>query len=291
MLIDFGVGMLSYMEYLGELQMAEAGHGDMLRETWKAKRKAEKMTFVCQEGNPIKAATKSLGGNQSYSIAVVNLRGTMRSEAGLSSPGIDSTIADLRNATANQSVKGIILNTSSGGGEVEAANRLVGALQDCKQVKPIVQFINGVCASGATMAGVVCDERIANGEMAEDGSIGVTIQLDKPTIEYMKENSLNLYSKYSADKHSMFKSIMDGDFQSVVENDLDPIALAFQKLVKKNRKGVDASALTGNMFLAPKAKDLKLIDRIGTFNTAVERVNILARRMSRANGARRALQK
>ena len=63
--------------------------------------------YELQSGNPIPVG----------SIAVLNLSGVMRSDGGISNPGIGQLVSELRAAYDNKNVLGVILETRSGGGE------------------------------------------------------------------------------------------------------------------------------------------------------------------------------
>lgn len=223
-------------------------------------------------------------------IAKISLKGVMLSEGDICTPGIDYVVRQVEAAAANDNIMGIILNTSSGGGEVEAAQRLSNALIEAKSKMPIIQYIDGgMAASGAYWAGAVTDEIIAGGKVVSVGSIGVVIQLDQMAIDAINERVVTIYSNGSEDKHDVMKAILRGDHDYVRKYSLDPIKSEFHKLVKKHRVGVSEDALTGKMFFANEAKKLGLIDRIGTFSTAVTRIKSLASGRRSAASARKVL--
>jgi len=80
------------------------------------------------------------------SIALLKLSGVMRTQSGLSSPGADRLAADFRNAFHNPNVKGVILETLSGGGESMAGTLIKSAISE--RNKPVVGFAHlGASAS------------------------------------------------------------------------------------------------------------------------------------------------
>lgn len=289
MLVEPVWGLSQLIAYCDELDFVSGQvNSEILRDIWAAKKEESKMSFSIFANDQFTTSMMDSSNTMEMtnSVAIVQLRGAMRADGGLSSQGIDATVNDLRTAAASKAM-GIVLRTSSGGGAVEAAQRMYSAIKEVKEVKPVVQFVDALSASGAVFAGVASDEIVMNGVTAETGSIGVVAQFDKSELEYIKENVLSIYASQSADKHSMFKNLLSGDITAVQNEYLNPVAEAFQKLVTKERKSVNKDALTGSMYLAKDAIKMGLADRIGTLNTALNRVRILSRNRNRNTNARR----
>lgn len=239
-----------------------------------------------EDGQPLAASAVIASADQPV-VAQVNLKGTMLSEGGLCTYGIDYTCDQIAQAGANPNVMGILLNTHSGGGEVVAAQRLSNAIQAVH--KPVVQFVDGMAASGAYWVGAVCDEVVMGGRTTEVGSIGVVIQMNKQILTYLRENLISIFSDGSDGKQDVFRAILDGDFDFVRQKSLNPLRKEFVKLVKSGRKNVSDEALTGTMFHAPEAIKVGLADRIGNRSEAIQRVVTLSRSSNRSRSAQKAL--
>lgn len=239
-----------------------------------------------EAGKPLSANAVIASANQPV-VAQVNLKGTMISEGGICTYGIDRTCNEIAAADSNPNVMGVILNTHSGGGEVVAAQRLSNAIQMAN--KPVVQFVDGMAASGAYWVGAVCDEIVMGGKTTEVGSIGVVIQMDKEILTYLRENLVSIFSDGSEGKQDVFRAILDGDFDFVRRKSLNPLRKEFVKLVKGGRASVTEEALTGTMFYAQQAIKAGLADRIGNRSDAIQRVVTLSRRRNRSQSAQKAL--
>lgn len=282
-------GLARLMNYFEEIELASDGGGEALRRIWEQQKEAAKMRLIVPSTDYQAEMNLESGFDNPNAIAVVNLLGTMRSEDGLSSQGIDHLCNDTIKA-GNSKVRGIIVRTSSGGGAVEAAQRFYSTLKEVGIKKPIVQFVDTLSASGAVFSGVACDSIIANGKTASLGSIGVVMQFPKWWVEMMKEGVISIYASQSPDKHDLLKNLISENYAAIQSEHLNPYAEEFQKLVRKERPGVDASALTGKMYIAGDAKKLGLIDKIGTMQTAINEVIRLSRARNRNSNARKAAQ-
>lgn len=282
-------GFTQLMTYLNELEFAADGQTEILKETWRQRKESNQTQYLSFSDGNYKRVDEEIGLQNKNSIAIVQLRGAMQSDDGLSSLGIDHTCNQLELA-ASSNARGIILNTSSGGGAVEAAQRLYSTMKDISGSKPIVQLINTTSASGAVFAGVASDKIIANGATAETGSIGVVMQLPKWWIQEMKDEVISIYADQSPDKHSLMKNLIAENYDAIKNEELNPFAIEFQNLVKRERKGVDVSALTGKMYIAKDAMKMGLIDGIGTMKTALNEVRKLSTQRNKNSNARRAAE-
>lgn len=230
------------------------------------------------------------GGGKSGSIAQLEFKGVMLTEGDICTGGIDMLCGQIAKATNDSSIRAIMLNTHSGGGEVFAAQRLGNAIQQARQQKPVVMFVDGICASGAYWAAAHCDEIIAGGRVTEFGSIGVVIQMSKSWIEMMREEYEGIYANGSERKHEFLKDLLAGNYGEIAKRELDPIRAEFVKVVKSGRGKMDEEVFTGAMFNAPQAKKLGMIDHIGTRDLAISRAAILANKRDRQRGAKIALE-
>lgn len=210
------------------------------------------------------------------SIALLKLSGVMRSQSAMSSPGVDRLASDLRTAYNNQNVKGIVLETISGGGETMAGNMLKSALTE--RNKPVVGFGHlGASAAFRALSGT--DEIIAAGDGAEFGSIGTMISLDNKMMAKLSTRFTEIYGSDTPNKNGEFRKALAGDF-SGLQDRVNQLTKSFHDEIKRDRplQG-DASrikdTLSGAMFSAKEAKSRGLVDAIGNLNFAVRRVNAL----------------
>ena len=88
-----------------------------------------------------------------------------------------------------------------------------------------------------------------------------------------------IYSNLSNYKNAPFEAARKGEYTSIKEEQLDPLARQFQDAVKQHRQNLKTDVegiLNGRMFYAKDALNNGLIDRIGTAQEATEEVRRLA---------------
>ena len=129
-----------------------------------------------------------------------------------------------------------------------------------------------------------------NNISAEFGSIGVMMQFPDYAKYYEKMGIKvhTIYSDLSTHKNAPFEAALKGDYKSIKEEQLNPLAREFQNTVKEHRKNLDTKVegiLNGRMFFAADALKNGLIDAIGTHEQATEEVRRLAANMSLTNYA------
>jgi protease IV len=101
-------------------------------------------------------------------LAVVSFRGTIRERS------VDPYLRLLRGLRERRRVRGVLLDISSGGGEVIASTDLYLAVKRLNAVKPVFAAIGAIGASGAFMAALGARRVYAYPE-SQVGSIGVIL--------------------------------------------------------------------------------------------------------------------
>ncbi len=225
------------------------------------------------------ASGASLGGNQ---IALIHLTGTI---AGSGTGVIPETIiSELRRADNNPAVKAILLRIDSPGGTAAASQEIATEVERIK--KPVVVSIADVGASGAYMVSAAADEILAL-PASEVGSIGVIIEL--PDIERLaerygvgvtviKQGKLkdmgNPFRKLTPEEESILKA----DSKLTYDQFIQQVAKGRKLPVEKVR-----SLATGRVWVGTEAKDLGLVDRLGTVQDAVDRAAVLGKIKGKPN--------
>jgi protease-4 len=198
----------------------------------------------------------------------------------LSGPIFESEafLAELKKAEAEH-VKGLMLVVNSPGGMVPPSVEMMMAIKEYAATRPVLVYASGLLASGSYYAAVWGTEIIAN-PASIVGSIGVIFQgvnarelLDKIGVKPMVVKS-GKYKEVGAvyreweeyEKEAM--RTLSGDIYTMFVTD---VAQA-RKLDIKNEK----SFADGQVFLAPRAKEIGLIDAIGNIRTAEKRIAELA---------------
>jgi len=189
----------------------------------------------------------------------------------------------LQMASEDKHVKGIILRLDTPGGEVTASDILFNEIKRFKKEThvPVVALLMGLAASGGYYIAAAGDRIIAHPSTIT-GSIGV-ISLFPNLEELFAKIGIEvnvIKSGVMKDSGSAFRNLTEeekGVFQAVV----DELFQKFLDVVIEGRKGALTaeklrSIADGRIYTAQQALSLKLIDEIGYFDTALERVRSLA---------------
>jgi protease-4 len=209
-------------------------------------------------------------------ISIIKLDGPITKHGGMSHRGTKELSAFLNKADKNPSIEGHILHINSGGGSANAVKIMADAIQDAK--KPVVAFSEDMMASAAMYIGSYADYIISNEQDDLIGSIGTMIQFSGfPAKNENKQTGLRdvrIYATKSTMKnHEFEEAINEFNFKPIQEKILDPSNEQFLENISNNRP-VKKEELTGEIFTANNVVG-SLIDEIGNFDTAIEKVNQL----------------
>ncbi len=189
----------------------------------------------------------------------------------------------LEKAAEDKRVKAVILRLDTPGGEATASDILYNEILKFKQKNkiPVVGLMMGVAASGGYYIASACDHVIAHPSTVT-GSIGVISIF--PNLEELfskigiKMNVIK--SGEMKDSGSAFKEMTEEEkkiFQAVI----DEFYQRFLEVVHQRRKD-DLSLeeikklADGRIYTARQALELKLIDEVGYFDTALQKSLSLA---------------
>lgn len=212
------------------------------------------------------------------STAIIPIHGTMLKYGTYCSYGTMEYAELIREAADSSNISSVLCDIDSGGGAVDAIAPLVDAILYAKSKGKAVVAHCDLCASAAYYAASYCNEIISSNTIsAEFGSIGVMMSFPD-YAKYYESAGIKvhtIYSNLSDYKNAPFEAAKKGDYASIRDEELDPLARDFQANVKKNRgdclKLETEGLLRGRMFYAEEALKVGLIDSIGTQNDAVKR--------------------
>ncbi|MHB1346411.1 MAG: signal peptide peptidase SppA [Candidatus Humimicrobiaceae bacterium] len=222
------------------------------------------------------AAVRGEDFSNSEAIYQIDFKGEISSsEAGslLSAGGvtIERFTAQLNEAVKNDYVKVILIRMDSPGGIASASQEMYEELK--KVDKPVLVSVSGLCASGAFYVSCAADKIMAN-KTSEIGSIGVIMQV--PNLEGLYDK---LGIKYTTIKQGKYKDAGSPDRELteeekiLLEEQTRQIYEIFIADVAEGRK-MEVSKVreiaTGWVYLGEEAKELGLIDGIGTYSDAVK---------------------
>lgn len=219
--------------------------------------------------------------NNKKSVNVVNLKGLMTRHDGECNYGTRTIARHLREADEDKSVIGHIIVIDSGGGAANSVPDLAEAIEALE--KPCVAFVDGMMCSAAIYAGSYCNYIIANREDDRVGCVGTMIQI----VDYPKsgqistgEISVRVYADGSEEKNQDYEEALQGNIQMIKDDVLNPLNAKFVEAMKTNRALSNNTLLKGKTYFA---KDVvgTLIDEIGSFQTAVDKVVSLSKKNSK----------
>jgi protease IV len=200
----------------------------------------------------------------SGSIARVKIQGLIRG---------DQDRTESLDRLAKSNVRAVIVRIDSPGGTTAGAEQLHQSLRRVAARKPLVVVVDGLAASGGYIAAIASDQIIAQGSSIV-GSIGVLAQYPNVS-DLMKTIGVSVESVRS----SPLKAMPSGyeptspEARAALEA-LVMDAYAWFKDMVKDRRSLDDASLArvadGRVFTGRQALELKLVDRLGDEQTALE---------------------
>ncbi|RJQ56343.1 MAG: signal peptide peptidase SppA [Actinobacteria bacterium] len=227
------------------------------------------------------AAGAAVSGNQ---VALIHLDGVIAA-------GGDSTVSTpeeigeaLRRADRTPTVKAIVLRVDSPGGTAAASQEIAMEVERTK--KPVVVSIADVGASGGYMVSAAADEIVAL-PASEVGSIGVIIQL--PNIQGLADKYGVKMGIIKQGKHKD----MGNPFRPLTEEERRILQadtkVTYDQFIEQVAKGRDLPVAkvrelaTGRVWVGTEARELGLVDRLGTLQDAIDRAGRLGKIRGRPN--------
>lgn len=239
--------------------------------------KPEAISYLANEyGDTITNDSKK----QNSTYAIVELIGPVTLYDTCSNYGAESIANRLNKYNNDDSVKGIILKTNTPGGAVPAINPFVDFAS--KKKKPVVALCDQALSLGEWATDILADHKMASNNIsARFGSIGVvaTFYGYKKALEMAGLEEHEVYSDLSDWKNKPIIEALEGNYDSLKSESLNPLALQFQNAVKANRPKLDLSIegiLNGRTFNADDALKYGLIDSIGNLQDAIEMIDVLS---------------
>ena len=196
-------------------------------------------------------------------------------------PGMITRSNWLMDMQNRDNICAIIQLVDTPGGEAAAANTYCSLMQNSK--KPILTYIDGMCASLGMWFSAASDEVYFSNELDKCGSIGTYCTLIDWS-GYLEQEGIKLieiYAPQSTDKNKSYKDALAGD-TSGIENDLKVLTSTFINHVAISR-GDKATANasewnSGKMFYAKDAVKCGLADGIMPLDRVVSKAVWLSKR-------------
>lgn len=207
-------------------------------------------------------------------VEVIYVQGIMMTgnvPTGLGIATSEEITQSLKDANEDDNVKAIVLRINSPGGSPAAAEEIVSAMK--KIDKPIVISMGDVAASAAYYISAPADKILANPDTMT-GSIGVIWEFQNRSKFYDKDGT----SFYIA-KSGELKD-MGGDWRGLSDEEKQyadlVISEAYSRFVKEvaDDRNLSLSKVKdladGRIYTGAKAKELGLVDELGSLDDAIE---------------------
>jgi protease-4 len=184
-------------------------------------------------------------------------------------PYLDS-ITSIKN---DSRIKALVLRIESPGGAVGPSQELYSELKQLGEEKPVVASIGNVGASGGYYIACAAEKIYAN-PGAITGSIGVVAQFVsyEKLLEWAMIDVEVIKSGEFKDMGSPFREMTEKD-REYIQGLIDNVYTQFKDAVGESR-GLDAAQMDkvadGKIFTGAQAKELGLVDELGTINDAVD---------------------
>ncbi|MBV8519751.1 MAG: signal peptide peptidase SppA [Acidobacteria bacterium] len=193
------------------------------------------------------------------------------------------TLDALHKYAKTSSVRGMVVRINSPGGAIAPSQEIYSAIRrvHLDTGKPIVASLDSVAASGGFYIASACDEIVANpGSIT--GSIGVIMQwFDmKDLVQWAKLKPETITSGPLKDAGSPYREMTDAErqyFQHIVTDLREQFVRDVANGRRQKMKYADVDRIAdGRVFTGEEALRLKLVDRLGTIDDAVETAGKLA---------------
>jgi protease IV len=198
-------------------------------------------------------------------IAVVEISGVITESKDI--------MEDIVRFKDDDSIKGVIIRINSPGGSVGPSQEIFSEVKKLRTKKKVYVSMGSVCASGGYYI-AVAGEKLYAMPATITGSIGVIMEhmIIEDLFKKLGLQSDTLKSGAFKDAGSPFRKMRDNE-RAYFQGILDSIHQQFIKTVADERKmPIDAAKTLsdGRIFIGTQAKDLKLVDQIGTFYDTID---------------------
>ncbi len=204
-------------------------------------------------------------------VALIDVTGVIIDSSGV--------VKELKKHAKDSSIKAIVIRVNSPGGAVAPSQEIYKEILKVKQKKKVVVSMGSVAASGGYYIAAPADKIVAN-EGTLTGSIGVIMEIPnvKGLMEKIGIEAQVIKSGKHKDIASVFKSLRPEE-KEILQSVLDDVHDQFIRAVSEGR-GIDfedAKKISdGRIFTGRMAKDIGLVDELGSLEDAIALAGQLA---------------
>ncbi len=183
-------------------------------------------------------------------------------DLGIEMTGYTELAEKIKEAAASTK-SGIMLHINSGGGMVEGIDLSLDAIKEAKAIKPVVAYVDGLCASAAFWLASQADKIYAT-RFSEVGSIGVYSYIIDSSKLYDHIGLRPVVSRSGDQKGAGIPGDPVTDKMKAAQDEI--VMRIFEKFLSEvvaERPAADAANIgSGRVWLAEQAQSLGLIDGV-----------------------------
>ena len=211
-------------------------------------------------------------------VAIIEARGPLFRRANLftaisGATSYDIMRRDLQAALDDPSIRSIIVNYDTPGGEVTGVDELAKAIRAGKAIKPIVAYVGGSAASAGYWLASQSSE-IVIAETAILGSIGVRAALQDTSKKDAEAGRVEFISSQSPGKRT---DLSTDEGRGRIQRTIDALADVFIATVAEGRgvkpDDVIAKFGGGDVLIGSAAVAAGMADRIGNFEAVIKELD------------------
>lgn len=206
-------------------------------------------------------------------VAVLYASGAIYGGEGFDAIYSENFVKEIKKLAKNEKVKAVVLRVNSPGGSANASDEILFELKQLKAKKPLIVSFGDYAASGGYYIAMAAD-KIYSEQNTLTGSIGVF-----GVFPYFKEmankNGLSSHAVNTNANSNMFSAIngVTPGGVSAMQKSVEATYKRFVHFVTQNRKKsfeqIDEIG-GGRVWSGARAKQLGLVDELGSLNTAVK---------------------
>lgn len=239
--------------------------------------------YFDEDNNYLKPDRDGIVNVPKGSTAVVNMIGPIVPYGDWCTYGSDEIVAHLRKLDADGNIKSIIVYMDGPGGSVSAIAPFLEFGKNRNKNKPLGIVYEMSCSAHLyIMYGLMPDFVWASNNISSvTGSIGVVLSFMNDT-EWLEMNGLErveIYSDESPDKNLPIRLALQGKYELIKDEMLNPLAKQFKTDAIRLRPQLQhkiPGVVTGKTYYSDDALELGFADRIGSLNEAIAHMQVLS---------------
>jgi len=241
---------------------------NLLNGTAQAPTKFDPQALSYSDDTVVSPYRAKYGAIAKNSIGVVHIEGPMLKNGGECSYGTTDYIRQVKELEANTNVGAILIHIDSPGGQADGIETLAKTIASI--TKPNASLIDGTGGSAGYWSASAARKVYAAEGTNVVGSIGAMFSFSdvRPYFEKQGVKFHKINATQSPDKNTVFEDALQGKYDRLRAELLDPMAQAFIDGVKANRPSVSKEQLTGHVYTAQNVIG-SLIDGVKTFDQVV----------------------